>query len=120
MRIEIGPVSGMRGASWGSDGYILFSRVVTGAYGIYSRSGSGTFGIYRISAAGGEPSAVTVPDQSRGELAYLWPQVLPEGRFLYWVQTAKPEDSGIFVAPLSNPGKRVKLLTTESKAVYDK
>jgi Tol biopolymer transport system component/predicted Ser/Thr protein kinase len=124
MRIEIGPVSGMRGASWGSDGYILFSRVVTGAYGMLGvygtlgRSESGIYGIYRISAAGGAQSAVTVPDQSRGELAYLWPQVLPEGRFLYWVQTAKPEDSGIFVAPLSNPSKRVKLLTTESKAVY--
>jgi Tol biopolymer transport system component len=118
MRMEIGPVSGMRGASWGSDGYILFSRVVAGVYGTFGSSGAGIFGVYRISAAGGEPSAVTVPDQSRGELAYLWPQVLPEGRFLYWVQTAKPEESGIFVAPLSNPGKRVKLLTTESKAVY--
>jgi Tol biopolymer transport system component len=118
MRIEIGPVLGMRGASWGSDGYILFSRVVTGVYGTQGRSESGIYGIYRISAAGGEPSAVAVPDPSRGELAYLWPQVLPQGRFLYWAQTAKPEDSGIFVAPLSNPGKRVKLLTTESKAVY--
>jgi hypothetical protein len=118
MRMEIGPVSGMRGASWGSDGYILFSRVATGVYGTLGTSARGIYGIYRISAAGGEVSAVTVPDPSRGELAYLWPQVLPEGRFLYWVQTAKPEDSGIFVAPLSKPGKRVKLLSTESKSVY--
>jgi predicted Ser/Thr protein kinase len=118
MRIEIGLISGMRGASWGSDGYILFSQVVIGPYGTLGRSESGIYGIYRISAAGGKPSLVTVPDRSRGELAYLWPQALPEGRFLYWAQTAKPENSGIFVAPLSNPGKGVKLLTTESKAVY--
>src|SRR5262249_55183157 len=85
MRVEIGPVVGMRGASWSSDGNILFSGIATGRYAIY-----------RISAYGGTPSLVTAPDESHGELAYLWPQVLPKGHFLYWVQATKLEDGGVY------------------------
>src|SRR5262249_8233051 len=89
----LGVVRTSRGASWGS-GYILFSQIERrGApFSVYS--------IYRVSDAGGTPSLVTAPELSRGEVAYRWPQVLPGGRFLYCVETAKPEDSGAYAASL--------------------
>jgi Tol biopolymer transport system component/predicted Ser/Thr protein kinase len=102
----------LRGASWGSDGSILLSRVET-------RSASvSMYSIFRISDAGGTPSLLTAPDLSRGEMGYRWPQVLPEGRFLFCVEAARPEDSGAYAAPLSKPGDRTKLVTTESKVIY--
>ena len=55
-------------ASWGADGEIVFSR--------------GTFGstLERVSAAGGQPSALTALDASRGETTHQAPEVLPMGR----------------------------------------
>jgi hypothetical protein len=101
-----------RGASWGSGGYILFSQVERGAapFSVYS--------IYRMPDSGGTPSLVTTPELSRGEVAYRWPQVLPEGRFLYCAEAVKPEDSGAYAASLTKPADRVKVVSTESRVVY--
>ena len=107
--VEIGAAIAMRGASWGSDGSILFSALAPA---------SGTYGVYRISASGGTASLVTAPELSRGELAFRWPQVLPDGRFVFVVESSKPEGTGVYASSLSTPGERVKLLTTDSKAVY--
>src|SRR5262249_36643847 len=65
-----------------------------------------------------KPSAVTTLDASLGEASHRWPQVLPGGRFLYWVQAPKPESRGVYAAPFAKPAERVKLLTTDSNAVY--
>ena len=40
------------------------------------------------------------------------------GRFLYCLEAAKPEDSGAYVASLSKPADRVKVVSTESRVVY--
>jgi Tol biopolymer transport system component len=109
VEISSGGIGAIRGASWGSDGYVLVSGVGTP---------SGRDGVYRISASGGRYSLVTAPEPSRGERAFRWPQSLPDGRFLYFAEGAKPESSGIYAASLSKPTERVKLLTTQSKAVY--
>jgi Tol biopolymer transport system component len=92
------------GGSWGSDGYILFSKF--------------TSGIFRVSASGGTPSRVTAVDSTRGEVVFRWPQVLPGGRFLYWAQTSKPESTGVYAASIAKAGEHVKLLTSETDAVY--
>jgi Tol biopolymer transport system component/predicted Ser/Thr protein kinase len=112
MPVDIGTVRTLRGASWGSDGYILFSQVEprSAPFSVYS--------IYRISESGGTPSLLTAPDLSRGEVGYRWPQVLPEARFMYSVEAVRPEDSGAYAAPVNRPGERTKLVTTESKVVY--
>jgi Tol biopolymer transport system component/predicted Ser/Thr protein kinase len=107
--VEIGTVFAVRGASWGEDRYILYSQVATA---------SGRYSLFRISESGGTPTLVTAPELSRGELAYYWPQMLPEGRFLYWLEATKPENSGVYAAPLAKPAERTKLITTESRAVY--
>ena len=56
---------GGRGASWGPDNTIVFATNVPGS------------GLLRVSAAGGEPTAVTTPDKARGEMFHLYPSFLP-------------------------------------------
>jgi Tol biopolymer transport system component len=93
-----------RGGAWTSDGYILF--------------GSTESGMFQVRAAGGAPSPLTTLDISNGEGSHRWPQALPGGRFLYWVRSDKPENSGIYAGSLAKPGERVKLLTTDINAMY--
>ena len=62
-----------RGGTWNKDGIILFTP--TGALGV---------GVYQISASGGTPVQVTVPDKSLQEDSNRWPVFLPDGtHFLY-------------------------------------
>src|SRR5260221_4001625 len=42
----------------------------------------------------------------------------PGGRFLYFVQSGKAENTGIYVASLAKPGESVRLLPSETNAVY--
>ena len=58
---------GLRGASWGEDGTI-----------IYGTNQPGT-GLQRVSAAGGDPAVLTTPDAERGESRHFWPEILPGG-----------------------------------------
>jgi Tol biopolymer transport system component len=55
--------SEVRGATWGSDGAIVFS--------------SGTSGLRRVSAAGGISEILITPDFKHGEAGFYWPQFLP-------------------------------------------
>src|SRR4029453_12277789 len=61
-------VGNPRGASWGSDGNIVFATSDT------------TSGLMMVSDAGGEPKALTKPDASRGESDHLFPFLLPDAR----------------------------------------
>jgi Tol biopolymer transport system component/predicted Ser/Thr protein kinase len=108
MPVEIGPVSALRGPSWSSDGYILYSAVAS----------DGRYGVFRIPEKGGTPSLVLSPEPSRGEIALRWPQALPDGRFIYFVESSKPGTSGVYATTLTKPGEHVKLVTTESRVVY--
>jgi Tol biopolymer transport system component/predicted Ser/Thr protein kinase len=106
---DIVSLTAMRGASWSRDGYILFSAL---------SPASGRFSVFRVSASGGTAALVAAPDPSRGELAFRWPQALSGGRFLYVVEGTRPDMTGLYAGSLAKPVERVKLLTTESKAVY--
>jgi tRNA A-37 threonylcarbamoyl transferase component Bud32 len=92
-----------RGAAWSAEGQIVF--------------GSLAGGLLQVPAKGGTPSPLTRVDASRGETFHWQPQMLPGGRFLYWALVDKPENSGVYVAPLAKPAERVLLLRTESAAV---
>jgi serine/threonine-protein kinase len=52
------------GASWGDDDTIVFAPHYRG-------------GLVRVSAAGGAPVPLTRPEVGNGEIAHLWPEVLP-------------------------------------------
>ena len=55
-----------RGASWGPDDTIIFAP-------------SPDSGLWRVSASGGDPQRLTVPDTEQGEQGHWWPQTLPGG-----------------------------------------
>ena len=54
-----------RGASWDRDGTIVVSEGNV---------------LWRVPAGGGEPVALTSLDTKRGEVAHVWPEVLPGGK----------------------------------------
>jgi serine/threonine-protein kinase len=60
--------SANRGGSWGPDDTIVFTP-----YNLFS-------GLFRVSAGGGTPKRLTVPDPKKGELSHRWPQILPGGK----------------------------------------
>jgi hypothetical protein len=101
------PEYGVTGGSWSSEGYILFTALISGQQGVFS-----------VPAGGGTPSPVVLTDPARGELAFSWPQVLPGGRFLYWVDASAPEAGGVYAASLAKSAERVKLLSADTRAVY--
>src|SRR5262249_42244163 len=92
------------GGAWTNDGRILY--------------GSLGAGLYQVADTGGAPAPLTTTDPSRGEDVHRWPQALPGGRFLYFVQSRRPETSGIYVASFAKPGERKRLLPSENNAVY--
>ena len=74
--------------------------------------------IYIVPASGGEPKAVTRLDVSNREIHHSAPQFLPDGRhFIYFVQSERPETSGIYVGSLdSSSGER--LTNSNANGVY--
>ena len=56
----------LRGGSWHAESGIVFS----GAGG----------GLYQVSATGGEPELLAMPDLDKGELLYVEPEILPDGK----------------------------------------
>src|SRR5262249_8082964 len=93
-----------RGGAWPSDGRILFGTV--------------SAGLFQVPATGGPPVPLTTLDASRSEGWHRWPQALPGGRFLYSVQSAKPEIAGVYAASFAKPGESQRLLPTAVNAVY--
>ena len=91
------------GADWPTDGVIVFS--------------AGPSGLRRVPASGGTPEPLTTPDAGRGEVSHLWPQRLPGGRILFYVE-GKREPAGIYATSLANPRERVRLVAANSPGLY--
>jgi eukaryotic-like serine/threonine-protein kinase len=82
-----------RGASWGPDDAILFSR--------------GTTGILQVSSSGGMVTPVTQPDGSLQEGSHRFPQFLPDGRhFLFTVRSSLADQNGVYVGSLDGRTKK--------------
>ncbi|MEO6237376.1 MAG: protein kinase [Vicinamibacterales bacterium] len=96
-----------RGASWGDDGSIVFAT-----------DDSGT-GLLRVSASGGEPAVLTMPDVAAHEQDHLLPSLLPGSRaVLFTVTTAGPRArSDVAVLDLAT-GQRHRLITDATQAEY--
>jgi Tol biopolymer transport system component/tRNA A-37 threonylcarbamoyl transferase component Bud32 len=96
-----------RGASWNSDGAILY----------VNRQGGG---ILRVPAAGGTPAQVTTVDEKAGETHHYYPHFLPDGkRFLVLIRyVAEPGKNHIALGSLDG-SPPVKITTTQYKASYD-
>jgi hypothetical protein len=101
------PLGGIPFTAWTEDGQILFS---------------GANGIRRVSSSGGASVPVTAIDLTRGEDIHGAPRILPGRRFLYFIRSAKPENSGIFVgsldAPLNAQVRKAVVTTTLTTALF--
>jgi len=88
-----------RGGTWNKDGIILFTP-----------SGTLGAGLYRISASGGTPIKVTVPDETLNEDSNRWPVFLPDGiHYLYSAinLSGRRDLSSIYLGSLSSTEKRL-------------
>jgi Tol biopolymer transport system component/predicted Ser/Thr protein kinase len=98
--------TGAQGATWNSDGVILFAP-------------SSASGLLRVATTGGRVTSATTPDQTPGEGSHQWPFFLPDGEhFLFTVRrpTALPT-AFVYVGSLASP-ERIQLTSTDSKALY--
>jgi eukaryotic-like serine/threonine-protein kinase len=90
-------------ATWNKDGVIVFS--------------DGTV-LKRVSAAGGEPVAVTQLDPSQQEVGHRWPYFLPDGRhFLYSTWSLQPDKHATLIGSLDS-AERTRLIDTDSMMAY--
>ncbi len=101
--LTICDVAAARGGTWTSDGRILFGALA---------------GLFAVSDTPGTPSPLTILGTSRGESSHRWPQMLPGGRFIYWVQSKKVDVQGTYAASLAKPADSVKLVSGSSNALY--
>jgi serine/threonine protein kinase/WD40 repeat protein len=93
--------------AWGRDGVILFGN-----------GDSGGRTLSRVAATGGEVRLATTLDVSRQEAGHDYPQFLPDGRhFIYLVQSARPENSGIYAGSLDSKETK-RLVSTQTNAAY--
>jgi Tol biopolymer transport system component len=84
-----------RGGAWSAQGVILFTPKASGP-------------IDRVSATGSEPTPATSFEP--GDIVHRWPQFLDDGRrFLFYVKTNRTESSGVYLASLDTPGRRLLL-----------
>jgi serine/threonine-protein kinase len=93
------------GASWGLNDAIVFS------------GGPGS-PLLRVSALGGIPEPLTSLRPDEGDVAHLWPQVLPGGNaVVFTVFRSSESDSSIAVRSLSGEEHRVLLAGTGARYV---
>jgi Tol biopolymer transport system component len=85
------------GGTWNRDGIILFALDLDSP-------------VQRVPAAGGLPTPVTKLDHERHENRHVRPQFLPDGKhFLFFVRSAEPQDTGIYVQQLESEDRTVVL-----------
>ena len=70
------PDGSTRGASWGTDGTIIFATTNVKT------------GLQRLTDAGGEPTVLTRPNSASGEADHFWPEILPGGAAVLFTITA--------------------------------
>jgi serine/threonine protein kinase len=93
-----------RGGAWSTDGRILLGTLA-GA-------------LFQVPASGGALAPLTTLDTSLNEVSQRWPQALPDGRFLYWARTGKPETTGVYAASLAKPADHRLLVVSDANGIY--
>jgi serine/threonine-protein kinase len=95
------------GASWSTDDTIVFATL------------DPTSGLLRVAAGGGQPEVLTTVNREKGELAHLWPEVLPGGQaVLFTIATGVgPETGQIAVLDLRTREQKI-LIRGGSHARY--
>jgi Tol biopolymer transport system component/predicted Ser/Thr protein kinase len=93
-----------RGGAWSRHGVIVFAPNPTGP-------------LVQVPASAGEAKPVTELDASQ-EFGHRWPQFLPDGRrFLYSIQSGRPDHRGTYAGSLDSRQK-TRLLASAASAAY--
>jgi serine/threonine-protein kinase len=93
--IEICADVGWGGGSWGSDGFIVYTRDQ------YS-------GLWRVPDSSGAPEMLSKRDAAAGELGHWWPQILPGGRHVLFTSYRAPvSEARIMMHSLETGERRV-------------
>jgi eukaryotic-like serine/threonine-protein kinase len=96
-----------RGASWGPDDNIIFAPAATS-------------GLFEVSAAGGKPKPLTVPDRKKGEISHRWPEILPDGTtLLFSVWSGGSFDDARIESLSLHTGERRTLIEGGTYARYE-
>jgi serine/threonine protein kinase len=98
-----------RGGTWNKDGVILFTP--SGTLGV---------GLYKISASGGTPTQVTIPDKNLSEDSNRWPVFLPDGiHYLYSAinLSGRRDLYSIYIGSLNSKEKRL-VVRAKGNAAY--
>jgi Tol biopolymer transport system component len=93
-------IGSLIGGDWNRDGTILL--------------GKNPGGIFRVSQAGGDPVALTKPDNAHGETGHAYPQFLPDGRHYLYLNAAFGGNSGIHLGSLDGR-ERKRLVSSSSR-----
>jgi Tol biopolymer transport system component len=87
-------------------------------HAIWTRDGKIVFvsayrDVMQVPVSGGSPTLLTTVDAALGDIHSI--ELLPNGRFLIWVQTPKSENGAIYAISLSHPAQPVQLMHSESE-----
>ena len=95
----------MRGASWGTDGSIVFADGAGGR-------------LWRVAAAGGEPEQLTTPDLAQEEAGHYWPEILPGGETVLFTILSNSVDGSQIAALSLDTGEQQILIRGGSYPRY--
>ncbi len=93
-----------RGGSWDVSGTILFSGL--------------NRGIAKVSASGGTPVPIILPDRTLTERTHNWPQFVSPGRFIYLARSDNPKNTLVYGTTLDKPKERTSIVAGNSSAVF--
>ena len=93
-----------RGASWSADGTILYVPEPNSP-------------VFRVSDKGGSSTPITTLDHSRGDIGHRWPVFIDDRHFLFTLQSAKTDVTGIYLATTDSPTS-IRLAPQYSNAAY--
>jgi eukaryotic-like serine/threonine-protein kinase len=92
-----------RGATWSTQGTVLFSPTVASP-------------LFRVPASGGSPQPVT--KLAAGQIAHRWPQFLPDNQhFLFYLWSSVANESGTYAASLDGSEPK-PIIRGDSVALY--
>jgi len=98
---------GTRGSSWGDDGTIVFA------------TNDATTGLFSVPAAGGQPTLLTKPETTQGEVDHFFPSLLPDARaVLFTVVRAGTSDSAEIAVLDLRTGQRKTVVRGGTQGEY--
>ncbi len=94
-----------RGGAWAPDGTIIFSPDTLSP-------------LMRVSGSGGATTALTVLDNSKGQISHRWPSMMPDGRhFIFFGRGIQLDVQGLYIASVDSPDP-VFIVSTSATGSY--